>query len=244
MVRARCVAAAVVGLAVAGGSLASGEDVRSLIDEADALLMAWQAASSNPPDGGLTAADQARLDGLVRDALAKVEAARRLPGGDRSWRVEHRLGVCLSLSGRYAEAEQALAEAERLVGPDDLPIVLQDRGLCAMHQKQYDRAMEYFQRILKLRDWQPDTRFHMGRIYELRGDRERALQLYTEELNTNTRNPKAWAAYFRLKAEPPGEPRRGWSLRNTLIILGLWLAVVAAVGLYAWRRRLKVEDRG
>ena len=213
-------------------SAAKAESVSSLLREADRLLMPWHG------EGTYDADDQKRLIEQTERALAKVREAEQMAPTDA--RVKHRLGVCLSLLGRYAEAETAFTEAERQAGSDFLPTVLQDRGLCAMRQRQHDRALDYFQRVLAIRPWQPDTRYHMGLIYERRGLLDRALELYAEELNHNPRNSKAWQAHSRLNAQMRGisvADRRGRSMGNTVLLLGVWVGVLLlAGGVYLWRR--------
>jgi len=213
-------------VAIAAVAPVRAESVSSLLREADRLLLPWHG------EGSYDTADRKRLIEYTERALGKAREAERLAPEDA--RVQHRLGVCLSLLKRYEEAEAALTRAEQRAEPKFLPIVLQDQALCATRQGHYDRALEIFRRILDIRPWQPDTRYHMGWIYEQRGQTDLALQLYAQELNHHNRNSKAWQAYYRLKGL---KPVKGRSMRNTLILLGVWVGVLlVAGGLYAWLR--------
>jgi len=236
--RSGCLAAGLWCVAVlTTTSAVKAESVSSLLREADRLLLPWHG------EGTYDAGDRKRLIEYTESALGKVREAEKLAPADA--RVKHRLGVCLSLLGRYTEAETAFAEAEEQASADFMPTVLQERGLCAMRQRQYDRALEYFQRVLAIRPWQPDTHYHMGLIYEKRGLLERARDLYAEELNHHNLNGKAWQAHSRLNAQLQGigigaDDPRGRSMHNVVLLLGVWVAVLLlGGGLYLWLRRLR-----
>jgi tetratricopeptide (TPR) repeat protein len=209
----------------------------ALLREADDLLRAWWTNLD------ADTRQAARLQQITQDALAKVQQAQRQDTRDP--RIPHRLGICLSLLNRFPEAEAAFEEAEAACSgaqgdaAELYPIVLQDRGLCALRQRQYDRALDYFEQVLRVRDWQPETRYYIGTIYEGRGMVDRALDYYTQELNHNSHSPRTWQAYWRLKG---GDAGGGRSWRNTFIVLGIWLAVLAAVALFVRRRMKRATD--
>ena len=142
------------------------------------------------------------------------------------------MGNCYSLKEQYAEA-QACFEAGLRAYPDE-PRLLHNMGLLFFKQKRHDRALNYFQRTLAVRDWHPDANFYIGLIHEQAGDLDKALHHYVQELNHNPANVKA---IHRLDWIKRGRaPRRG-SRVPLWALLGIWAVALAGLALLHWKLR-------
>jgi tetratricopeptide (TPR) repeat protein len=76
----------------------------------------------------------------------------------------------------------------RAAGPDEAPVdaeasedpeALSAAAVDAFHAKDYDKAIELFERAYQI-DPQPNYRFNIGRVYEEKGDLEKAVAYYQE----------------------------------------------------------------
>ena len=65
----------------------------------------------------------------------------------------------------------------------DSPKVAQNLGLVYLKQKDFDRALDAFQRVVALEDTYPLANYYIGLIHEMRGDAETAARYYTRDVN-------------------------------------------------------------
>ena len=55
--------------------------------------------------------------------------------------------------------------------------------------------------LMEIADWYPEANYHLGYIYEKRGQLDLAQQYYVRELNVNGSSAKAWRRYLALNEE-------------------------------------------
>jgi hypothetical protein len=67
-----------------------------------------------------------------------------------------------------------------------------------------DQAEEILLQLMKIADWYPEANYHLGYIYEKRGQPALAVDYYIRELNVNGGCAKAWRRYLALKDQVPG----------------------------------------
>ncbi|MEW6356838.1 MAG: tetratricopeptide repeat protein [Planctomycetota bacterium] len=145
-----------------------------------------------------------------------------------------RKGICQSMLFCFAESrvtfEQGLA-----IDPKD-PRFLHNLGLLCMREKKFSEAEEWFKKTLAIRPWHPEANFHLGVIYEGRGDVKTAMEYYTRELNHNARCAKAWQRWHVLKSAAQGRQGR---ISLSLVLLA---ACATAAGLFVLFRQKKLDE--
>jgi len=75
--------------------------------------------------------------------------------------------------------------------PDNLNILF-NNSLIHYHRKEYDIAMEGFDKILALDANYPNIHFLKGVIYEEKGEKEKSKKEFVKELNVNPGSKKTW----------------------------------------------------
>jgi tetratricopeptide (TPR) repeat protein len=163
---------------------------RRMLDEIDTLMA-----------GG----DWQQAEALCRRRIAERTAASR-PGTaaaspwirrtDASAELPLRLGISLSMLERYDEARQVLDEAIAR-SPGDARLAL-NRALLDCRTGDLDDALARLRQLAHDAPYAPNVNYHIGRIYEAKGQYDNALVAYRDELNISS-SAAAWERYLVVK---------------------------------------------
>lgn len=145
-----------------------------------------------------------------------------------------RLGIAQSMLRRYDEARKSL-DAALKASPSDARIP-HNLGLLFLRQGRDRDAETYLKRALAIQGWHPEANYHLGVIAESRGEKEKALEFYTQELNVNASCAKAWERAFRLREDLKGPQTSPVSGREAVAFLAACLIVSA--GLLVLKKKL------
>ncbi|ADE16936.1 Tetratricopeptide TPR_2 repeat protein [Nitrosococcus halophilus Nc 4] len=107
-------------------------------------------------------------------ALESLETV--IEKGEASFPLRLAYGQILMEANRSAKAQALFRELEQ--EQPESPDVLIAQGLLAMEQLEYERAKNYFQRLLQIGESAAQARFYLGRLAELQGDPQRAIKWY------------------------------------------------------------------
>ncbi|HUU43220.1 MAG TPA: tetratricopeptide repeat protein [Planctomycetota bacterium] len=130
--------------------------------------------------------------GKFDDALATWRAG--LETYPDSPRLHYRIGTILAVRKDFEPATVHLERAVALV-PDD-PATRKELALLYLQQERTDDAERELRCVLDQADWFPEVHYFLGVIHEKRGERERAMEEYVQELNVNPECGYAWAKVF------------------------------------------------
>jgi tetratricopeptide (TPR) repeat protein len=108
-------------------------------------------------------------------ALKTLEA--RIKGGKGSFPLRLTYGQMLIETNRVVQAKALFNQLEQ-EQPED-PDILMAQGLLALDRLEYERAENYFHRLMKIDEAAAQARFHLGRLAELQGDSEAAIEWYS-----------------------------------------------------------------
>jgi len=176
------------------------------------------------------------VDRLIRDrhyeaAIAEID--RVLLTRPKDPDLHLRKGICQSMLRSFDAARETFQRGIA-AHPKDARF-LHNMGLLCMRQKRFDEAESWLQQTLAVRTWHPETNYHLGLIYEGRGDTETAATYYTCELNHNPRCAKAWQRWYALKGTG------GTDSHVSLAAIAAALAAMAA-GLFVLYRKKRSDD--
>lgn len=111
-----------------------------------------------------------------KDEAALKALETEIEDREASFTLRLAYGQMLMETNHVAKA-QALFEQLEQEQPEN-PDILMAQGLLAMEQLAYEQAKNYFQRLLKAGDSAPQARFYLGRLAELEGDPDGAIDWY------------------------------------------------------------------
>ncbi|CAN0140860.1 unnamed protein product [Pylaiella littoralis] len=126
-----------------------------------------------------------RAQGRIQESLALFQAATCLNPQNPSNLKQ--VGRCLFLLGKHKAALDAYDEAQKIDSEDWE--VWHNRGLCYMHLKQFERALEAFQQANSI-SRHDSTFLHMGKVYRLQDKLAEALGVYEEALEFSPESPE------------------------------------------------------
>ncbi len=130
------------------------------------------------------------LHGLGRYAEAEARARQGLERQPNDSALNNLLGVALKNQGRFAEALEALARAQKADPKGLSPLV--NRGNVYLAMGDGPRALDSFRRLVRVAPKDPEHQRLLGLALEMAGDSERALQALELARRLNPRSPKAW----------------------------------------------------
>jgi Bardet-Biedl syndrome 4 protein len=126
-----------------------------------------------------------RQQGRIEDSLLVFQAASRLnPTNVNNLK---QVGQSLYLLGEQKNAVEIFSTAEKF-SPEDREI-FHGKGLCYIHLKQYERAIEMFELANSVQRHQM-TYMQLGRVQRLMGHDEDALLTYMDALELEGENPQ------------------------------------------------------
>ncbi len=126
-----------------------------------------------------------RMEGRIGESLASFQAALRL--NPMNGNTLKQVGRSLCLLGKHEEALETFISAES-ARPEDRDI-FHDRGMCYLHLKQYERAIEMFKIANTIQRHQL-TFLQLGRVQRLIGKDDDALMTYMDALELESENPE------------------------------------------------------
>ena len=124
-----------------------------------------------------------RLEGHIVESLILFQTARKL--NPLNGNTLKQIGKSLYLLGKHHEALEALIVAENICAEDR--DIYHDRGMCYMHLKQYEKAIEMF-RTANMMQRHQSTFLQLGRVQRLMGKDEDALITYMDALDLESDN--------------------------------------------------------
>jgi tetratricopeptide (TPR) repeat protein len=134
-----------------------------------------------------------RLVEWYRDHGYPLEAAQELEimveQNPTDVALRHQLGDMYNAAGMPDEALKAW-EAARDIAPDN-PDAHNKVGIAYMERKRYDDALHEFEAAVQANSAYVESWFHMGQVYEFKGDREGAKRAYQSCID-NSREPNGW----------------------------------------------------
>ncbi len=162
---------------------------RPMLDQIDTLMVA---------------SDWRQAEALCRQWIAERAAASQPYSAASSWtrradpaaELALRLGISLSMQDRFDQARSVLDQA-LLRQPKDARLAL-NRALIDYRAGNFDDALARLRQLARDADYTPNVNYHIGRIYEARGQYDNALQAYRDELNISS-SAGAWQRYLILK---------------------------------------------
>ncbi|CAN0041747.1 unnamed protein product [Ectocarpus sp. 6 AP-2014] len=126
-----------------------------------------------------------RAQGQIQESLVLFQAATCLNPQNPSNLKE--VGRCLFLLGKHKAALDVYGEAQQIDSEDWE--VWHSRGLCYMHLKQFERALEAFEQANSI-SRHDSTFLHMGKVYRLQDKPAEALTVYEEALEFSPESPE------------------------------------------------------
>ena len=178
-----------------------------------------------------------RGDGLMRDrkfaeALAELEQILEEDGASGGMLM--RAGIAQSMLSDFSEARTLLEGALALSSARDRPRVLLNLAILDLRQDELDEAEKWLGMLLGESPGHPQANYYMARVWERRGDNEKALSFYISEINNNGSYGGAWDRYYRLKTEMS---QTGEKSRFSLIVVNASCLMVAAAAFVIARIR-------
>ena len=125
-----------------------------------------------------------RQQGLISESLILFQQATVL--NPHNVQNLKQVGRSLYLLGKHRQAIEVYSEAQR-IGIDDWE-VWHNKGLCHLHLKTYQEALDAFQHSNAL-NRHDSTYLQIGRVYTLLEQYEAAIEVYTEALDHSPDNP-------------------------------------------------------
>ena len=154
-------------------------ELKALIDDVT--------ADPNNRDKRQRLADWYRDHGYPLEAAKELELLIRQNPTDVALR--HQLGDMYNAAGMPDEALKAWEDA-RDVAPSN-PDAHNKVGIAYMERRRYDDALQEFEAAVKANPNYIESWFHMGEVYERKGDREGAKRAYQGVID-NSREPNSW----------------------------------------------------
>jgi protein O-GlcNAc transferase len=119
---------------------------------------------------------------------ASLKAAERRPS--RSCQQKQERAVMLHNQGQLAEAEKIYRAI--LAQEPDNPDALHLLGVIALHNQNFDTALEYVNRAIAINPKAPSFRVNLGKIYEHTGEFTQALAAYQQASELQPSHTDAW----------------------------------------------------
>lgn len=161
--------------------------------ERHALLALEMAKDAYPPDPRLAASAYLNLSNIYiqrqqyAKALELAEKGLAVEGSQPNLRVAH--GVALMQLDRLDEARKVFQEVNQLLPNDEL--VLHYLGVIALRNRQFEQAILYFRKALKVLPSYADAHNNLAATYVEMGRLNEALPHLQEAATLNPRDPMA-----------------------------------------------------
>lgn len=99
------------------------------------------------------------------------------------------------LAVEKGENDKAISEFASLlgeVGDDDpvAPLLLSALGVLYERNSQFDKALETFSRLAGFKGFEESSSEAMGRVYEQKGDKAKAIEMYSKAIADNPEDPQ------------------------------------------------------
>ena len=124
-----------------------------------------------------------RIEGRIIDSLVSFQAAHAL--NPVNGNTLKQIVRSLYLLGKHHNALETLVDAESICSEDR--DIFHDRGICYVHLKQYEKAIEMF-KIANMVQRQLSTFLQLGRVQRIMGKDEDALITYMDALDLDPDN--------------------------------------------------------
>lgn len=156
-----------------------------------------RALAAGEPVPGSTFFELARLlHGLGRYAESERRARQGLARRPNDFALNNLLGAVLKQQGRYPEALEALARAQKAEPKNLSPLI--NRGNVHLAMGDGTRAAETFRRLARAAPKDPEIQRLLGVALRLTGDFDKALRQFELARRLNPRSGRAWLDAGRL----------------------------------------------
>lgn len=197
--------------------------------ERHALLALKLSATETPRDPRLEASAYLNLANVYiqRQQFAKaLEMAEMGLAADRSQPNLHAVhGVALMQLGRTDEAQRVFFEVHQLLPNDEL--VLHYLGVIALQRREFDKAVSYFQKTLKILPTYADAHNNLAAAYVEMGRLNDALPHLEQAARLNVRDPMTHTNLAAVLADLGRIPEARLHLQQALVLAPNFPAAMA-----------------